>query len=235
MAGEAQGSTTFYTYTADEASRDALTATEITEGGIVGVGADADVGGGYAEYRVLTTNTTFADSTVQRVWPHMERAVLGTDGGSPTIGVETAYYNDFTIGAPPAPRFEGDEYASSVLPAASTDDAATKTAAWATGREITHYIAIDNGGTLEWAPNSSQAEGLRGTPVADNAALTALVARDYERRKVLADDKEYVFTFGAMAHHWLGTSASSAAKSKMLQGELAEDNVIAPARPPSKL
>ena len=41
--------------------------------------------------------------------------------------------------------------------------------------------------------------------------------------------------FGAMAHHWLGTSASSAAKSKMLQGELAEDNVIAPARPPSKL
>lgn len=41
--------------------------------------------------------------------------------------------------------------------------------------------------------------GLRGEPVADNAALTALTAKDYERRKVSADGKEYVFEFGAVS------------------------------------
>ena len=170
---------------------------QLTEGGVVGVGG---AGQPYSEFRVLTVGgPTFGDAATikEQIWPHIGRAVLGADGGSPTIGVETAYYNNFAVGAAPAPRFEGDEYATSVLPAASTDDAATKTAAWATGREVTHYIAIDNGGTLEWTPNSSQAEGLRGTPVADNAALTALAARDYERRKVLASGEEYVFTFGA--------------------------------------
>jgi len=63
----------------------------------------------------------------------------------------------------------------------------------------------DNNGTIavltsipaSWTP--LKAEGLRGAPVADNAALTALEARDYELRKVQADGKEYIFELGAVA------------------------------------
>ena len=40
---------------------------------------------------------------------------------------------------------------------------------------------------------------------------------------------------GSAVGFWLGSSQSSAEKTKVLQSELAEDNVIAPARPPSKL
>ena len=53
----------------------------------------------------------------------------------------------------------------------------------------------------------STADGLRGAPVADNAALTALTAKDYERRKVSSDGKEYVFELGAVS----GTLADDAA------------------------
>lgn len=50
-------------------------------------------------------------------------------------------------------------------------------------------------------------EGLRASPVADNATLTALTARNYERRLVEADGKEYVFELGASS----GTLADDAA------------------------
>lgn len=52
---------------------------------------------------------------------------------------------------------------------------------------------------IEVVSDAKQDEGLRGAPVADNATLTALPARDYERRKVLADGKEYVFELGAFS------------------------------------
>ena len=54
LAGESQGTSTFFTYAADNTARDALTATQITEGGVVGVG----VGDGYAEYRVCLLYTS---------------------------------------------------------------------------------------------------------------------------------------------------------------------------------
>lgn len=60
---------------------------------------------------------------------------------------------------------------------------------------------------IEVVSDAKQYEGLRGSPVADNAALTALPARDYERRKVTADGKEYVFELGAVS----GTLADDAA------------------------
>lgn len=49
-------------------------------------------------------------------------------------------------------------------------------------------------------------EDLRGIPVATNTDLTALSARDFEIRKVLADGKEYVFELGATS----GTFADDA-------------------------
>jgi hypothetical protein len=53
----------------------------------------------------------------------------------------------------------------------------------------------DYNGTLL---SEATASSLRGEPVANNAALTALVAKDYEQRKVVSDGKEYVFTLGAV-------------------------------------
>ena len=58
-----------------------------------------------------------------------------------------------------------------------------------------------------WDGITWQSESLRGVPVADNTTLTALTARDYEKRKVLADGKEYVFELGAVS----GTLADDAA------------------------
>ena len=51
------------------------------------------------------------------------------------------------------------------------------------------------------------------------------------------DEMRYALltVLGTVVAFWTGTSQSSAEKTKVIQGELSEDNVIAPARPPSKL
>lgn len=61
------------------------------------------------------------------------------------------------------------------------------------------YIPTADGTAWELLPESNTANGLRGEPVADIPALTALTARNFELRLVLATDNEYVFRSGLAA------------------------------------
>jgi hypothetical protein len=76
-------------------------------------------------------------------------------------------------------------------------------------------------------------QGLRGEPVADNTALTALTARNYERRKVLADGKEYVFELGAVSGTLADDGATGFWQEQIVQGlatnDLAASTVLAEA------
>lgn len=75
-------------------------------------------------------------------------------------------------------------------------------------RDDAKNIVIPNGEnrTLEFTASKSDADdfvrvlgegaGLRGKPVTDATALTALTAKDYEKRKTLDTDSEWVFELG---------------------------------------
>lgn len=61
-----------------------------------------------------------------------------------------------------------------------------------------------------------ESDGLRGSPVQDSTELSAIVARDFELRQILADptdpqskDREYVFKEGATAGDFPGSSSNS--------------------------
>jgi len=67
-AGLSAASDKTFAITATAATRDALTAAEMTEGGIVGVLNDDGLGN-YSEYRILTLGADFTSSTVEKTFP----------------------------------------------------------------------------------------------------------------------------------------------------------------------